>query len=90
MSIPVSVLNSYPPIDEAAVEALLAKELAGSRIKLVVLDDDPTGVQTVHDISVYTHWDEESILQAFEEEGPLFFVLTNSRGLTRRDHARPS
>ena len=88
MSIPVSVLNSYPPIDEAAVEALLAKELAGSRIKLVVLDDDPTGVQTVHDISVYTHWDEESILQAFEEEGPLFFVLTNSRGLTQDETTR--
>ena len=29
--------------------------------KLVVLDDDPTGVQTVHDVYVYTDWSMESI-----------------------------
>ncbi len=50
--------------------------------KIVVLDDDPTGVQTVHDVSVYTDWSEESVLQGFQEEGNLFYILTNSRGFT--------
>src|SRR3712207_8076540 len=38
-------------IDEAAVDELLAEEIAKNNKKIVVLDDDPTGVQTVHDIS---------------------------------------
>ena len=48
---------------------------------IVVLDDDPTGVQTVHDISVYTFWDAETIREAFAEEERMFFLLTNSRSL---------
>jgi hypothetical protein len=28
--------------------------------KIIVLDDDPTGVQTVHGIPVYTGWSTES------------------------------
>ena len=51
-------------------------------IKWVVLDDDPTGVQTVHDIAVYTDWTKETFLTALQAEEDLFYVLTNSRGLT--------
>lgn len=50
--------------------------------KIIVLDDDPTGVQTIHDISVYTDWTGESIELGFMEENPLFFILTNSRSFT--------
>ena len=28
--------------------------------KIIVLDDDPTGVQTVHDIDVLTMWDKRA------------------------------
>ena len=82
MSISADVLNSYKKIDEAAVDALLAKEIAANNKKIVVLDDDPTGVQTVHDIHVYTGWDHDSIKAGFEEENNLFYVMTNSRGFT--------
>lgn len=82
MAISADVLNSYKKIDEAAIDELLQKEIAGNTRKIVVLDDDPTGVQTVHDISVYTDWSKESIRQGFEEENQLFYVLTNSRGFT--------
>jgi uncharacterized protein YgbK (DUF1537 family) len=51
--------------------------------KLVILDDDPTGVQTVHDIYVYTDWSIESIRSGFLSPKPLFFILTNSRSFTR-------
>ena len=82
MNLPVSILSTYATPDMAIVDALLADELAASSFKLVVLDDDPTGVQTVHDISVFTDWSEESIREGFLEENRCFYILTNSRGMT--------
>lgn len=75
-------LTQYPQVDTAAVWALLEEEVRKDKHKIVVLDDDPTGVQTVHDISVYTDWTYESIKKGFEEKNKLFYVLTNSRGFT--------
>ena len=86
--ISADILKTFPAIDEAAVDALLAKEIAASDVKLVVLDDDPTGVQTVHDISVYTHWEEEDIRAAFAETNKVFYILTNSRGMTPEETAK--
>lgn len=82
MAISADILRSYKSIDEAYIEELLQKEIKANNKKIVVLDDDPTGVQTVHDISVYTDWSKESIRQGFAEENNLFYVLTNSRGFT--------
>ena len=62
--------------------ALLSQAMEGFHKKLVVLDDDPTGVQTVHDVSVYTDWEEESIRNGFEEKEAMFFILTNSRSFS--------
>ncbi|KON71055.1 hydroxyacid dehydrogenase [Peribacillus butanolivorans] len=64
------------------VNELLAKELQDFNKKIIVLDDDPTGVQTVHGISIYTDWSAESIEAGFAEENSMFFILTNSRGFT--------
>lgn len=77
-----SVLDRYPKVDIAAVQALLEEKCREDRHKIIVLDDDPTGVQTVHDISVYTDWSYDSIKRGFEEKGKLFYILTNSRGFT--------
>lgn len=82
MAIHTDILTSYKKINEAKVDTLLQKEIEANNKKIVVLDDDPTGVQTVHDISVYTNWTKDSIRQGFEEENNLFYVLTNSRGFT--------
>lgn len=82
MSISADVITSYKKIDEAYIDSLLEAEIKASNKKIVVLDDDPTGVQTVHDISVYTSWDKDSIRSGFDEENSLFYVLTNSRGFT--------
>ena len=78
----IAVLDSFPAVDEQKVEAMLKDALASLQKKIVVLDDDPTGVQTVNNVSVYTDWKEETLVQGFEEEKSIFFVLTNSRGLT--------
>ncbi len=82
MAIKAEVLTSFKEIDETYIDTLLKKEIEKNHKKIVVLDDDPTGVQTVHDISVYTNWEKESIRQGFAEENHLFYVLTNSRGFT--------
>ncbi|MCI6637606.1 MAG: hydroxyacid dehydrogenase [Lachnospiraceae bacterium] len=82
-ALPISVLDTFPSYDHRRVDELLRQEVSKSHRKIVVLDDDPTGVQTVHDVSVYTDWSEESIRKGFEENRRLFYILTNSRGLTR-------
>lgn len=80
--ISAGILDSFPQVDESRVDALLAGEIAKSSRKIIVLDDDPTGVQTVHHISVYTDWSIESIREGFAETQRLFYLLTNSRGFT--------
>lgn len=77
------VLEKLPKVDDSKAKAYLKKELEDSHFKFVVLDDDPTGVQTVHDISVYTDWSENSIRDGFAEDNKLFYILTNSRSMTR-------
>lgn len=49
--------------------------------RLVVLDDDPTGTQTCHDITVLTVWDRQTLLEEFRTPSRGFFILTNSRAL---------
>jgi uncharacterized protein YgbK (DUF1537 family) len=49
--------------------------------KLVVLDDDPTGTQTVHDVPVVTQWEEATLAAELENDLPCFYILTNSRSL---------
>ena len=82
------VLLSYPGYDKRKVDDLLAAEVEADARKIVVLDDDPTGIQTVHDISVYTDWSRESIGRGFEEKNKMFFILTNSRGFTAEQTAK--
>ncbi|GKT87372.1 LOW QUALITY PROTEIN: ketose-bisphosphate aldolase class-II family protein [Colletotrichum tofieldiae] len=48
---------------------------------LVVLDDDPTGTQTCHNIDVLTVWDAATLEYEFSLNPPGFFILTNSRAL---------
>ncbi|MEL6142148.1 MAG: four-carbon acid sugar kinase family protein, partial [Bacteroidota bacterium] len=49
---------------------------------IIVLDDDPTGTQTVYDLPVLTSWSQDVILTEFQAGTPTFFILTNSRSLT--------
>ena len=74
-----ALFAKIPAVDEAAVDAALANKRTGFDRKIIVLDDDPTGVQTVNGIHVYTDWSEESIAAGFAEENAMFFILTNSR-----------
>ncbi|MEH1947465.1 MAG: four-carbon acid sugar kinase family protein [Nostoc sp.] len=50
--------------------------------KIIVLDDDPTGSQTVHSCLLLMHWDVETLRRGLQDDSPIFFVLTNTRALT--------
>lgn len=80
-----SVLKNYETINEKLVDIELNKEIVNLNKKIIVLDDDPTGVQTVHNVPVFTDWSLESIRDGFMEKGSIFFILTNSRGFTKRN-----
>lgn len=81
-----------PGVDEKIFRDRLKAALKNFKKKIVVLDDDPTGVQTVNNISVYTDWTPESIEAGFAEENSMFFILTNSRAFseenTRAEHKK--
>ena len=78
----------YSQEQEELVEEML-RELYQENEKLfVVIDDDPTGGQTVHDVAVYTGWKKDVILKAFEAEKKMFYVMTNSRSMTESETSR--
>ena len=58
-----------------------------SETKIIVLDDDPTGSQTVHSCLLLTRWDKDTLREAILDASPLFFVLTNTRGMAARPAA---
>ncbi|RKD73488.1 uncharacterized protein YgbK (DUF1537 family) [Sinobaca qinghaiensis] len=77
--------NSFEPINEEKINTLWKAERASFSHQIIVLDDDPTGVQAVHGVSVYTDWTKEIIEEGFEETGNIFFILTNSRALDSKE-----
>ena len=58
-----------------------------SETKIIVLDDDPTGSQTVHGCLLLTRWDKDTLREAILDVSPLFFVLTNTRGMAAKQAA---
>ena len=75
------ILSSLPPIWSEDLLPAIQSEIAQNPVSVVVLDDDPTGTQTVHDIPVLTSWKLQSIIDEFERRTSLFYLLTNSRSL---------
>lgn len=53
--------------------------------KIIVLDDDPTGSQTVHSCLLLMQWDVETLRDGLRDEAPIFFVLTNTRALAPQE-----
>ena len=49
--------------------------------KIIVLDDDPTGSQTVHSCLLLMQWDVDTLRLGLQDDSPIFFVLTNTRSL---------
>jgi uncharacterized protein YgbK (DUF1537 family) len=56
--------------------------MTNDKPKIIVLDDDPTGSQTVHSCLLLMRWDVDTLRIGLEDDSPIFFVLTNTRSLT--------
>ena len=74
-------LPAGPAVDPAGVAAALNRTL-------VVLDDDPTGTQSVADLPVVTGWSVEDLTWALSTGAPAVYVMTNSRSLDPTDAER--
>lgn len=81
------ILNAIPKADSKVIQSAYEQALSSFQHKVIVLDDDPTGIQTVHGVSVFTDWSEESIEAGFLEDSRMFFILTNSRSMTEKETA---
>lgn len=55
--------------------------LQQSQRTIFVLDDDPTGTQTVYDTPVLTTWSTDAIETEWQQGHRLIYILTNSRSL---------
>ena len=78
-TISAEILNKYPIPDVAEVDRLLTEEAEKFGLKIIVLDDDPTGVQAVHDVSGYTDWSVESMREGFAEKNKLGILHNQSK-----------
>ena len=54
-------------------------------MKVVVIDDDPTGSQTVHSCPLLLRWDVETLRRGLRHPSPLLFLLADTRALTPGD-----
>ncbi|WP_104173831.1 four-carbon acid sugar kinase family protein [Arthrobacter sp. Y81] len=84
MPLEADVLAAFPAEIQIPAElvanAVAASSAASPRV-LVVLDDDPTGTQSVADLPVLTRWDVADFTWAFAQSKPAVYVLTNTRSL---------
>ena len=78
----LSLPAQWPQDPLPQIQALLANR---HKHKFVILDDDPTGTQTVRDVPVITEWSIETLHNELREPTTAFFILTNSRSLTEKD-----
>ena len=76
-----ALLSALPPQWPENLLPEVRHHIAASGRSVVVLDDDPTGTQTVYDVPVLTEWSVE-VLREELLSSPAFYILTNSRSLS--------
>ncbi len=76
--------------DAPAPISIPAADVAASRsddLVFVVLDDDPTGTQSIAGLPVLTRWEDDDLDWALAQGAPAVYVLTNTRSLGEDDAA---
>lgn len=86
--------SDWQPVEKTALFDTLPQEwpldlipqiqalLRETNQKVFVLDDDPTGTQTVHDTIVLTEWPESALIREMQSADPVCYILTNSRSVS--------
>lgn len=76
------ILKKLPESQFSGIFPLLETFIRESDRCIIVLDDDPTGCQTMYGIPVLFHWDLNILEREMQQGTPLFFLMTNSRSMT--------
>lgn len=84
-AVPEDQVLANLPAPRSVPVTQVADAVIASRRFLVVLDDDPTGTQSVAGVPVLTSWGVEDIRWAFQQGSSTFYVLTNTRGLGQQE-----
>lgn len=77
-----------PPVTVSAAAVQNARAAANDEIVYVVIDDDPTGTQSVYDLPMLMTWEKSDLVWAFQTGRPAVYIMTNSRSLSAADAAR--
>src|SRR5215213_8965966 len=77
--------NLPPARVEPDARGRIRRALAGVGRRIAVLDDDPTGSQTVHGVDVVTVFEPDELAAGLSEAGSTCFILTNTRSLPEAD-----
>ena len=76
-----ATLASLPPEWPDDLRSTIRSQVEQSGRTIVVLDDDPTGTQTVYDVPVLTGWGVDVLAAELARKPACFYILTNSRAL---------
>lgn len=74
-----ATFQELPPEYPHSLLSEIRNKVKSSHRKVVVLDDDPTGTQTVRNVTVLTRWDVPALVQVLSDEDDVVYLLTNSR-----------
>ena len=67
---PSSSISSWPKLRE---------NVAAEQVRLVVLDDDPTGCESIYDVNILLDYSVQSIVKQMKRDDKIFYILTNTR-----------
>jgi uncharacterized protein YgbK (DUF1537 family) len=77
---------NLPPVRvEPDARGRIRQALADAGRRIAVLDDDPTGSQTVHGVEVVTVFESDELAAGLSKVGSTCFILTNTRSLPEVD-----
>ncbi|MDL2229892.1 hypothetical protein LJC14_06550 [Treponema sp. OttesenSCG-928-L16] len=88
MTLQEMLAHQAPARSELKSRADIRRNLEETGTKLVVVDDDPTGTQTVSGIRVYMDWSEQTLDRALSRKDAVFYISTNSRAYPEGEMAR--
>ncbi len=80
-----ATLDSLPPLWPQDVLPQIRTILTETPSMVFVLDDDPTGAQTVQDASFLTEWTRDMLLSEYHQPEKATFLLTNTRAKTEAE-----
>ena len=71
--------------DQSELESAWSALVGGRERKIIVFDDDPTGIQTICDVPVYTNWNDKLPNKILKDNAKVVFVWTNSRAMKTQE-----